>query len=298
MPSIQGRYWCFTKFTENKDDKPAFDELIMQYLVYGWEKCPSTGRRHWQGYVEFKSKLGEGRVRALLIGSHISRRVRSAGEAAEYCKKDCDFVEHGEIGTTSQGSRSDLNAIATLVATGSSSIRDVALSNPGMFVQYGRGLTILNSITNSGSVKRWRDVKSSIWYGKTNLNKTRTWFDTYWDEGCYRFQYGKNNDWWDGYNGEKHILFDEFHCQILLSTMLMYLDGYPQRLETKGSFTYAHWETITIISNDDPQTWYTNCAKDKRDAFARRISKVIHFKTDGKDEKNEFKFAESSVGFF
>lgn len=77
----------------------------------------------------------------------------------------------------------------------------------------------------------------------------------------------------------------------------MWLDGYPTRLEIKGGFTYAKWETVTVISNDDPHTFYSNCSQDKRDAFARRFSELKHFKEDGITIK-EYKFDQGSVGFF
>ncbi|ASH99189.1 replication-associated protein [Giant panda circovirus 3] len=288
-----GKYWCFTSY---HNDCPVFDAGTMQYLVYGGEICPRTERRHWQCYVEFKSNKRRKAVSKMFNGVHLERRNGTAQEAATYCKKDEQFVEHGSIGEVNQGRRTDIHDAASLVAAGQS-VRSIAESNPRLFAQYGRGLTFLSAVTNSGRSIRWRDVKCQMWWGKTNLNKTRTWFDKYWDEGCYRFQYGNGKSWWDGYDGEKHILFDEFNCQILLSEMLMLTDGYPMRLECKGSHTYAKWETVTIISNDDPQFFYNSCSTDKRNAFARRFEKLIHFTSEGQIE-SEYKFAESSVGFF
>jgi len=295
MPSKQSRYWCFTSY---HDDCPKYDPSTMQYLIHGGEECPDTKRRHWQCYVEFFKPTTRSRVSKMFDGVHLEQRNGTALQAATYCKKDEQFIEYGTIGKDNSGRRSDLENIASMVANGSQSIRDVAIANPRMFVQYGRGLTILNAVTNSAATTRWREVTCEIWYGKTNLGKTRRWFDKYYDVGCYRFQYSKGGNWWDGYNGEKHILFDEFNCQVMLSEMLMWLDGYPTRLEIKGGFTYAKWETVTIISNDDPRTFYANCSTDKKNAFARRFKYVMkHIKESG-DSEEEFRFDEASVGFF
>ena len=42
---------CFTGFNETGYE---FNEKQMKYLVVGKEICPTTGKEHWQGYVELK----------------------------------------------------------------------------------------------------------------------------------------------------------------------------------------------------------------------------------------------------
>ena len=39
--------------------------------------------------------------------------------------------------------------------------------------------------------------------------------------------------WWDGYNGQDTIIFDDFYGQIRMADMLRYLDGYPVQLLSK-----------------------------------------------------------------
>lgn len=280
---------CFTSFAS---DAPAFDEDCMSYLVYGREHCPTTSRTHWQGYVELKSQQRFNWLKSKFVDSHFEQRHGTADQAASYCRKDGDFKEFGTI--SQQGKRSDLHAIAESIVSGDSTITDVALSHPGTFVQYGRGLTLLNSVVSRSTQQRWRNVRVEIWWGETGTGKTRKWFDEHFDDG-YRFQYSKNNDWFDGYDSQKAILFDEFNCQILLSNMLMYLDGHPIRMEIKSSSAYAHWNSVTIISNDNPQEWYRNVTIEKRKAFARRISKVLHFTSSGIAEYDGFVFDESST---
>ena len=43
---------CFTGFNETGY---KFNEKQMKYLVVGKEICPTTGKEHWQGYVELKN---------------------------------------------------------------------------------------------------------------------------------------------------------------------------------------------------------------------------------------------------
>lgn len=282
---------CFTSF---ESDAPTWNADIMSYLVYGREICPSTSRQHWQCYVEFKSQQRFTRLQSLFPNSHYERRHGSAHQAASYCKKDNAFVEFGTI--SNQGSRSDLLTIAESIVSGESTLSTVAITNPSTFVQYGRGITLLSSVVSRSRQSRWRDVNVQIWWGETATGKTRKWFDEHFDDG-YRYQYSRNNNWWDGYDCEKAILFDEFNCQILMSDMLMYLDGHPCRMEVKGSSAYAHWTSVTIISNDNPQGWYSNVSLEKRKAFARRINKVLHFTSSGIAEHDGFVFVEQPSSF-
>lgn len=79
--------------------------------------------------------------------------------------------------------------------------------------------------------------------------------------------------------------------------MLMYLDGYPTRLPIKGGHTYAKWTDVTIISNENPQTWYRGCDQLKRNAFARRIGCVTYLGDKVKIIKNSFAFEENPLEF-
>lgn len=81
----------------------------------------------------------------------------------------------------------------------------------------------------------------------------------------------------DGYEGEKTILFDDFYGQIPYEQMLRYLDRYKVKLNIKNGHTYAAWNKVYITSNKEVCEWY-NC---NMDAFNRRISKLLSFNQRG-----------------
>lgn len=270
MPSnIRYRNVCFTSF----GDEPTFRD-IMSYLIYGLETCPETGRQHWQGYVEFTRQLTLKQLREILGDSHFENRLGNALEAATYCAKGGSYVEFGEI--SRQGRRSDLETLAQSIVNGAS-IQSVAIDNPRLFIQYGRGMSLLGSISQGCRQRSWRDVKCEIWWGATGTGKTRSFFLQNPIDVSYRFLYRGSTDYWCGYTGQPHVLFDEFESQIRLSDMLMYMDGHPLQLNVKFGHSYANWDTVTIISNSDPRTFYAGCAIERRNAFARRVSRVIQY---------------------
>lgn len=110
----QSKFWCFTKNNYSDDDVELLSRLAesdhVTYLVFGREVGEENGTPHLQGYIEFKQRRRFNQARALLPnGSHIETRLGSAKEAADYCKKDGDYFESGELSVSVQGKRNDLD---------------------------------------------------------------------------------------------------------------------------------------------------------------------------------------------
>lgn len=106
-------------------------------------------------------------------------------------------------------------------------------------------------------------------YGPPNVGKTTLL--TQWDTR-FTFHAPDNNDW-NGFNCEFHkiIIFDEFHGQIPLSTLLKLMQGSPTRLNTKGSSVDCFINLpMLFLSNISPKNCYRNS-----DAFIARLF-VIH----------------------
>lgn len=83
-----------------------------------------------------------------------------------------------------------------------------------------------------------------------------------------------NQVWWDGYDGQTAILFDDFYGGVPYGSFLRYLDGYPVRLAVKGSFCHKAWTTVYITSNKPPECWYK---KGLTPALKRRITDCFIF---------------------
>lgn len=81
----RARGWCFTSFK----DGGVRDPHCATYFCAGKEVCPTTGRRHIQGYVRFEHAKSRKAVGALLgdAGAHLTARLGTEREAAEYCQK-------------------------------------------------------------------------------------------------------------------------------------------------------------------------------------------------------------------
>lgn len=109
--------WMFTAWNE---PNPMKDEI--SFMVYQKEKCPTTGKEHYQGYVEFKKKVTLRKIKTIFRDDTIHFDVRRGSQenAINYCSK-----EKSRIGEThyygeqkNQGHRTDLDSMFDMIENG------------------------------------------------------------------------------------------------------------------------------------------------------------------------------------
>lgn len=139
------RSYCFTHW-----DVAApleFDAATVRYASWQREKCPETGKEHFQGYMEFfrPHKLAGVKKWKGWGTAHLEVRKGDRDAAREYTRKQETRVDGPwEFGTwiSGAGHRSDLTgAVATLVE--SKSLAKVARDHPNEYVKYYRGFAEL-----------------------------------------------------------------------------------------------------------------------------------------------------------
>lgn len=116
----QSKAWCFTLYTKldkNGQYSPTFvyDEETMVYAVLQTEECPTTGKLHFQGYIEFKGRVSFNRVKRILQSEtvHITIARGSSEHNTNYCTKEETRIDGPWIFGESQnlpgqGARSDI----------------------------------------------------------------------------------------------------------------------------------------------------------------------------------------------
>lgn len=116
--------WCFTK--NNADDgwRPVYDPESMVFLVWERETAPTTGMRHLQGYVRFKSrKTLASAKRALHEECHFEAARGSEEDNYKYCTKEregsTDWAEEGTYDPAQKsGRRTDLEDVTNDIREG------------------------------------------------------------------------------------------------------------------------------------------------------------------------------------
>lgn len=258
------RAWCFTE--NNPTRTNLFPDGLpdgIKYVIYQLERG-EQGTPHLQGYISLKkpqrmswikkitSKLPEGLSFTVFERAHLIEAKGSAEQNKAYCTKTDDRLEGPwELGDVpkGQGERTDLAAAAaSLLKDG-----DIRAIDPKVFLKYASGCLKLAALAPP---PRRDNLKVVTIIGPTGIGKSYKVHDLFPD--IYVVNMGNSGLWWDGYVGQKTVMFEEFKGQVQLQKMLQILDPYPLRLEIKGGLVPARFETVFITSNYTPDKWYKN----------------------------------------
>lgn len=274
---IQAKDWCFTLWMNEKPVKPP----QVDYMIFQQEQAPNaasnnpTAGKHWQGYMECKDRLSCRQVLKLMgwgIGAHIAPRRGSQSQAIEYCRKGESAIpgtleEHGEKHPADAPGSWD--AMIKDVKSGSN-FKEVIENHTRLGIQFHSG--VQKAISVLQTAPRWRNVTVFILWGPTGVGKTRRVFDTEGDNLYKKLRQKQGAQvFFNGYEEQEAILFDEFKGEYSLQDMLEWTDGYPLRIEIKGDTRIALWSRVYICSNIDPQLWYPGARQEEIEALWRRI---------------------------
>lgn len=211
---------------------------------------------------------------------HLETRRGTRSEAREYCRKEGKYEEIGEFEKGGQGKRSDLDSVIEKIEDGESAY-DIVMQNPAS-LRYLGNIQKLIGMKRGREALEDREVHVEVYYGASGTGKTRKAWEENKETGAYILDTTNNSTvWFDGYEGQKTLIIDDFYGWIKFGALLRYLDRYPVRLEIKGAFTYASWTKVIITSNKHWSEWYKELNADQEQALRRRIHKVVHFKKMG-----------------
>lgn len=267
--------WCFTINNPVEETVPVWDSATMQYMCYKLEVGEKQQTPHFQGYVQFIRRLTFSAVKAYdwLKTAHIEIARKRAEVNRAYCAKPegrlGDFVEYGEISI--QGERTDLKQLGEAVMNRKRSLYDVAVESPDAFIKYPTGIKFLRSLTLAHARgNTYRSPEIYVYFGGSGCGKSRRAHLL--DPDLYMVPVHEGgNLWFDGYDGQKTILIDDFNGGIKYTLFLRLLDGYRFSPQTKGGFTTLCAKRIVITSNHAPETWYAYSVQAPAFALLNRL---------------------------
>lgn len=283
------KYWCFTSY---KADAPVYSSEV-SYGVCQQEVCPTTGREHWQGYVEFTQKKRLHLVQAAIgdARAHCELRKGTRGQAIAYCKKSesrkpgTEPREHGEC-PAGEESKSQMAQITGRIEQGGK-YADICAEYPSAIIRYDKGIRALIANKESLQPMSYRALRVLVLTGPPGCGKTR-WAYDYITKFYAGLAYNKTytagqTSWWDGYNNQQVILIDDFEGEAPIEELLQLLGGYGhcRGWQVKGGFChFNNLETVIFTSNSLSTEWYwgrRNMPQSKMDALKRRLTEEINY---------------------
>ena len=270
-------HWCFT--LNNPTGHIDWENLrYVRYAIYS-EEIGDNGNYHFQGYIECRRQVRLSYFRKELPGAHLEPRHGTRDQARAYCmKQDETYIsgpyEYGVWNQKGQGHRKDIKVFVDQVKLGMFD-KGLVEACPVEFVKYYKAADrIRQAFTNPRVLDKKCEV--IVYYGPTETNKSRTIMETYGIDGVY---WKNDTKWWDGYSGEKTVVWQEFDGKsISVAYFNQMCDRYPFKVETKGGTMELQADTIVFSTNYDPAFWYNSNVS----AVMRRITKLFVYNEDTK----------------
>lgn len=211
---------------------------------------------------------------------HIEARKGTAQQAAEYCQKEETREDHPEAGPfeagvrSQQGRRTDIHECADMIKEGKS-VTDVAEAHPVAYVKYHKGFTSLYNILNKPKQRPTPEI--TFHWGDPRTGKSTAAHEEY--PHAYIAMDTKEG-WFDNYNGEDEVIFDDFQGNFPRVYILKLLDRWPLQLPIKGGWVPVRAHKFYFTSNYDPMGMYDAAFHERLKEFG----KIIHVR---KPQRNE-----------
>lgn len=278
--------FCFTLHVQVGEDgvpdkRPQLTHE-MDYICAQLELCPTTGKHHWQGYVEMRERQQLSFMKTQIDNTaHFEPRRGTQAQAIAYTKKVESAVPNTwfEDGIPHAPDAANmLNAAIDAVKAGST-MRQLAQSHTKTTVLYHRGLKETLKLLQE-EPPTFRKVECFLYYGAAGTGKTRKAIEENPDAFIK-----PEGEWYDGLPPLcQCLILDDFYGNIKFHVLLRILDGYKLQVPVKGGFEWAHWTKVIITSNVHRDAWYPNVPQDVKAALKRRIpdANVFYFAEDGK----------------
>lgn len=259
--------WAFTSFDEHP---PTFQATHMRYLIYGREVCPTTGRVHFQCYTQLRKKMRFNTFKALIdCDAHIEPCRGSPIENINYCKKDKQFTEHGEL-PVNPGARTDLEAVVKRLQDGEAlddllvdpSCMDVCARHMQYFSRVstnfanGAGRAALRSRMENAILRPWQSDLLALVLGPVSDRKVYWFYDL--AGGCGKsfmadylaachnaiiFTHGRVQDIAHAYGMEPVVIFDLSRTQAdKIDSVYMSIENFKN-----GRFFSPKYQSVTKI---------------------------------------------------
>lgn len=242
-------------------------------MVAGREKAETTGKKHLQCFVIYKTRTKFSTVKKQLPTAHIERMEGNSTQAADYCKEDGDFMEFGVFefiqpqGGACGGIKKAVNYRAIIDLAEGHDFDKIKDDHPGEYFRHYATIKRI-AMDNPKPVQILNELKHEWIWGKTGLGKSSN--ARIENPGLYIKTHNKQ---WNGYKGEKVVLIDDLskHEATWIGDYLkQWADHYPFPADVKYSQDLIRPEKIVVTSNYSIEELFGH-DEDLRESLQRRF---------------------------
>lgn len=267
MEKGSARGWCFTLNNYTEAETAALLSLPVDsydYFIVGQE-VGAEGTPHLQGFIYGEKRRFASIKKMLGDRAHIEVAKGTPQQNKTYCSKEGRVLVEAGI-CPAQGKRKDIEVVREVLrATGRvADVVEVATSY--------QSIKAAECIIKYIEVPR-TEVPTIIWlWGPTGTGKTRAAIEMC---GADTWISGKNLKWWEGYDGHRNVIIDDFRADFCtFHELLRILDRYPYRVEVKGGSRQLLANRIVITSCAPPDQVY--CTREDIGQLNRRITTITY----------------------
>lgn len=300
MAGVENRRLCNWMFVINNPEGILEPRQWPDVKAVVWQlEIGEEGTVHYQGYVEFKSaKYRNWITRTIeeLSDAWLEGRRGTRNGALEYCTKDdtrlegpyyfpsaASFAEANQ-----QGARNDLNSAVDRIKRGATEA-ELIDDYPSQFVRYFRGFDRVRMAMPAVRRSPLTPITSIMYLGPSGTGKSHRLSVECSDQSLWFWM--RPGKWWDGYNGQPGVVFDEIRDSWMpFSYLLKVLDNKPMTVEIKGGTKELLATNFRFSSNIHPKHWYRNVPEQKewkKSPMYRRFKTIVYMLEPYQDLEEE-----------
>ena len=253
---------------DDKDAEAALERWAslkqsqIRYMVYQLE-AGEGGKPHIQAFIHWQRPVALTTIKSRLQCSKIHVEwVANDEKAADYCAKEEGRIRGpytvGDRPNYAQKQVNPTEELANMVKRGLTNA-EIAEEAPWAILRHSRGIAELRFAHLESKASQWRTVEVILLTGDAGTGKTAYAIaQSEKDGGYFKPDLSKKDIWFNGYQGQKNLILDDFRGKSTsFDNLLRLLDGHKLELPIKGGHTYALWERVWITSNQTPDEWYS-----------------------------------------
>lgn len=258
--TTKAKYWLLTIPQQHFVPYPVPG---FSYVKGQLEKGENSGYLHWQVLACAEQQCRLSAIKSI-FGDHAHAEPSRSTAANAYVWKEETRVEgtQFEFGNRSykRNDKKDWAAILEHAKKG-----EFELIPPDVQV---RSFGTLQKISAHYARPKPGQRKAVLYWGDGGTGKTHKCYEL---AGMDCFPKDTGSMYWDGYRGQKNVVFDDFRGDISINYILRVCDKYPMNIPVKGTYVPLECEKVYFSSNIPIDQWYPRIDNTTLRALKRRF---------------------------